>query len=150
MRWLAGKTHELKDYPVGVAPEKQWCTRSMGRVLDTLHKRVKTIITLPSLFLSESYMMGIFSEFEEELPPFKQYLNDMFSKRTIIVKSSTTGMRVAHMAMAMKELFRPTKKTNIKTTPRLLELVAVGFTIIKTELEDPKKANYRNLSISGD
>ena len=25
MRWLAGKTHELKDHPVGARPENQWC-----------------------------------------------------------------------------------------------------------------------------
>ena len=150
MRWLAGKTQELKDYPVGARPENQWCSRSMGRVLDTFYQRVKNIIALPSLFLSESYMMSLFSEFEEELPPFKKYMNDTFTKRSMIVRSRKSGMRVAHLAMAKRELFNPRKSTNIKTTSRLLELICVGFSRIKTELEDKRKANYRNLSISGD
>ena len=32
MRWLAGKTHELKDFPVGAPPEEQWCTRLIGEL----------------------------------------------------------------------------------------------------------------------
>ena len=40
MRWLAGNTHELKDFPVGAPPEEQWCARSMGRFLETLHEKL--------------------------------------------------------------------------------------------------------------
>ena len=71
MRWLAGKTHEPKDFPVGGPPEEQWCMRSMVRVLDTLHEKLGEIIAFPYLFLSEQYMMNIFSEYANELPPFK-------------------------------------------------------------------------------
>ena len=53
IRWLAGNTHELKDFPVGDLPEEQWCTRSTGRVLDTLHEKLGEIIAFPSIFLSE-------------------------------------------------------------------------------------------------
>ena len=37
MRWLLGKIHEFKDFPVVDATEEQWCMRLMGRFLDTLH-----------------------------------------------------------------------------------------------------------------
>ena len=53
MCWLAGKTHDLKDFPIGYPPEDQWCTRLMGRVLDTLHEKLGEIIAFPSFFLSE-------------------------------------------------------------------------------------------------
>ena len=49
MRWLAGKTHELKDFTDGAPPEEQWCKRLMGRVLDTLHEKLGEIIMFPSL-----------------------------------------------------------------------------------------------------
>ena len=100
-----------------------------------------------SLFLSEHYMMHMFSEFEDKLPPFKEYLDMMFTKRYIIVKSQKTGMRVAHFAMAKNELFRPRKKKNRDTTARLLQLVSVGIERIQQELRSPKKATSKNLSI---
>ena len=71
MCWLAGKTHELKDFPVGDPKEDQFCTRSTGRVQDTPHETLREIIVFPSLFLSEQYMMNLFSEYANELPPFK-------------------------------------------------------------------------------
>ena len=147
LRWLAGKTHELKDFPVGAPPENQWCARSYGRVLDTFDKKLTEIIASPSLFLSEHYMMHMFSEFEDELPPFKEYLDMMFTKRSIIVKSQNTGMRVAHFAMAKNELFQPRKKTNRDTTAELLILVSIGMERIQQELRLPKKATSKNLFI---
>ena len=53
MRWLARNTYKLKDFPVGAPPEEQWCMRSMGRVLITLHEKLGEIIAFPSIFLSE-------------------------------------------------------------------------------------------------
>ena len=150
IRWLAGKTHELKDYPVGLPPEKQWCARSMGRVLDTLYAAVKEIIKSPSLYLCEDYMMNIFSEFALELPPFAEYLHHTFVDRRIMLKNTLTGLRVAHLSLARKELFRPWKKTNMQSTARMLDLVKVSMKTLRAEFEDRKKATYYNLSISGD
>ena len=53
MRWLVGKTHDIKDFPVGDLQEEKWCTWSMGRVLDTLYEKLGEIIAFPSLLLSE-------------------------------------------------------------------------------------------------
>ena len=94
MRWLEGKTHDLKEFPVGAPPEEQWCKRLMVRVLDTLHEQLGEIIAFPSLFLSEQYMMNLFSEYSNEIPPFKDYLQLMFNNRKMMVKNITTGMQV--------------------------------------------------------
>ena len=58
MRWLSGKSHELKDFPVGASPEDQWCAKSIEKVADDLLNHVNQIIALPSLFLSETFMMS--------------------------------------------------------------------------------------------
>ena len=54
------------------------------------------------------------------------------------------------MDMAKRELFNPKKKTNIKSTDRMLDIVSVGISQMKKELIDTRKATWRNLSKSGD
>ena len=44
MRWLSGKSHERKDYPIGAAPEDRWRTQSVGKVADEFLKQVERII----------------------------------------------------------------------------------------------------------
>ena len=144
MRWLARNTYKLKDFPVGAPPEEQWCMRSMGRVLITLHEKLGEIIAFPSIFLSEKYMMNLFSEYANELPPFKDYLQLMFNNRKMMFKNKTTGMRVAHLAMAKREIFNPKKKTNTESTSRMLDIVSVDIPQMKKELIDTRKATCRN------
>ena len=64
----------------------------MGRVLDTLHEKLGEIIVFPSLFLSEQYMMNLFSGYANEISPFKDYLQLMFNNRRMMVKNRTTVM----------------------------------------------------------
>ena len=92
MRWLAGNTHEIKNFPVGDPLEEQWCPRFMGRVLDTLHENLVEIIAFPSIFLSEKYMMNLFYEYANDIPQLKDYLQLMFNKRRMMVKNKNTGM----------------------------------------------------------
>ena len=100
MRWLSGKSHELQDYPVGAAPKDQWGGKSIGKVADKLLKKVEEVIVVPSLFLSETYMMSIFEPFMIELPPFREYMVKYFSAQRMLVMSKATGMRVNHIAAA--------------------------------------------------
>ena len=90
-------------------------------------------------------MMNLFSEYSNELPPFKDYLQLMFNNRRMMVKNRTTGMQVAHLAMAKRELFNPKKKTNTKSTARMLDIVSVGIPQTKKDLIDTRKATWRNL-----
>ena len=94
--------------------------------------------------------MNLFSKYANELPPFKDYLQLMFNNRRMMVNNRTTGMRVAHLDMAKRELFNPNKKTNIKSTARMLDIVSVGIPKMKKEIIDMRKATWRNLSKSGD
>ncbi len=71
--WLAGKTHELKDY--------DWGPMLMSRVIDTLYDKMKTICERPDLIEDNSFMMNIFEEYLEELQPFKEYWSLMFEKK---------------------------------------------------------------------
>ena len=48
---------------------------SMDQVLDTLEKKMKMISSNPNKILDEAFMMGMFSEFSNELPEFKEYLD---------------------------------------------------------------------------
>ena len=127
MCWLVGKTQELKGIPVGAPPEEQWCTRLMGRVLGTLHIKLGEITAFTSIFLSEKYMMNIFYKYANDLPPFKDYLQLMFNSRRMMAKNRTTGVQVAHLAMAKREMFNPNKKTNTESTSRMLDIVSVGM-----------------------
>ena len=49
IRWLAGKTHELKKH--------NWGPMSMGRVLDALEEAMQTIYEHPEKILDEKFMM---------------------------------------------------------------------------------------------
>ena len=107
----------------------------MGRVLDTLYAAVKEIVKSPSLFLCESYMMNIFDEYRRELPPFADYLRHTFKERRMMMRSTATGLRVAHLALAKKEIFRPKRKTNKESTAHMLDLVKIGMKRMKEEFE---------------
>lgn len=103
----------------------------------------------PSLITSDQFMMSIFQEFVDELPPFKDYLREVFHERRTCVVDRDSGAKVAHINMARQELFEPKSETNIDSTPRLIELARIAAERYIVELEDPKKATYFYLDISG-
>ena len=112
----------------------------MGRVPDTLHEKLGEKIAFSHILLSEQYMINIFSEYANELPPFKDYLQLMLNNRRMMVENRTTGMQVAHLSMEKRELFNPKKKTNIESTDRMLDIVSVGMPRMNKELIDTRKA----------
>ena len=65
---------------MGKPSEKRWGVLPMGRVVDHILHVLKEIIVDLSLFVSEKYMMNIYSVFFDELPPFKQYWKNLFGK----------------------------------------------------------------------
>ena len=117
----------------------------MGRVLENLHEKLGEIIAFPSILLSEQYMMNIFSEYANTLPPFKEYLQLMFNNRRIMFKNRTTGMRVAYLAIKKRELSNPKKKTNTESTDRMLDIVSLGIPQMKKEIINTRKSTWRNL-----
>jgi hypothetical protein len=54
-RYLAGKSHEFKEYGWGAA--------DMGHVLDTLYDKLQEIWQNPKLILVQSFMMDIMKQY---------------------------------------------------------------------------------------
>ena len=140
VRWLSGKTHELAEH--------NWGARSMGRVGDALHNACFDILNDSTLIHDESYMMHIFDDLAGELPPFREYLDLMFEKKTsdYVVKQEDKALPYS---MLLDELFTPEDCDNRDSTPVLEEVAKIGVAALQQELEDPKKATFRYLSISG-
>ena len=98
MRWLAGKTHELAKY--------NWSVASMGCVYDILHEKLCIIKTDGSKFLDEEFVMNIFNNLAQELPPFADHLEYIFE-----MKENTTvdgKKKVLPADLIQCELFYPT------------------------------------------
>ena len=104
LRWLTGKTQELAEYG--------WCARSISRPINTLYEASKTLLENPSLVLSEMYMMSIFSEFMDKLPPFRQFRLDIFTERKMHVVCRQSGAKVMHLAELRNECFHPIDEDN--------------------------------------
>ena len=138
-RYLAGKTHEFAKY--------NWGAATMSRVIDTLHFALKEIKEDASLILDPLYMMNIFKEYRDQLPPFKEYWELTFKKKQMQVIACQDGTKVVHFARLLKYLFDPKRLTDKETNERVIEEVAGSAFIC--ELLDQKKATWKYLSISG-
>ena len=66
----------------------------MGRALDTLHKKMNEIIKELHLILDKEFMMNIFKEYIDELPPFKKYWEFMFNKKQMDVVACKSRAKV--------------------------------------------------------
>ena len=141
-RWLAGKTHELKDHG--------WGPLSMSRVIDTLFTKMSDLSNSPSLIENDEFMMNIFREYLDELPPFKKYWGIMFEKKmmSVVARSSKDGSKVVHMARLRKELFSTSSRTNAKTKDLFHGLAKTAAGTICMELLDESKATYKYTSQS--
>jgi hypothetical protein len=137
------------DMLVGRQFGKEKCCRDVGRTLDTLDAKLKEISKNPKLILNERFMMNIFEEFRDELPPFVEYWNDQFTQRKISPVSKKSGAKVVALNVARKYLFKPVRQTDKDTTDRVIELAKVAVDAIITELHDDSKATHKYVSASG-
>ena len=136
-RWLAGNTHKLAQY--------DWSVRSMGRMVDLLQKALVEVAADGQKMLDESFMMGIFDELIDELPPLKEYMNYIFdTKRTAVVASSK--QKVVPFSMLRAELFSPQSETNVDTSGTAADLGAIAASALLDELRDHTKATAEYLS----
>ena len=94
----------------------------MARVIDTLHSTSETIQADPSLILDPLFMMNIFKDYRDELPPFKDYWELTFKKKQMQVVCRQDGTKVVHFARRLvKNLFNPTRCTDKNTNERVRE-----------------------------
>lgn len=77
--WLAAKTPELHEW--------EWGPISNCGAIDTLRLKVMDLVEDPTNILDEDFMMGMFSEYINILPPFKKYWE--LKKRMIVVASES-------------------------------------------------------------
>ena len=111
----------------------------MGRAIDTLESKMENLASDPSKIADESFMMGLFDEYIEELPPLKEYWELLFEKKQMAVIARKSGTKVVHLARLRRQLFRPTKKTERESTNRMVELAKIAADAILQELRDEKK-----------
>ena len=135
MRWLAGKTHTLAAF--------DWSERSMGRAVKLLEIALVKIGENAKLVLDESFMMHIFDELSNELPPFQEYLAYMYDEKKMAMAGSSI---TEHQYRRLRdELFNPMDADNVDSTDAALELGALAASTMLIELRDPKKATSRHL-----
>jgi hypothetical protein len=121
----------------------------MSRVIVTLHGALNDIKEDPSLILDPFFMINIFKDYRDELPPFKDCWKLTFKKKQMQVVARQDGTKVVHFACLLKYLFDPKHDTDKDTDERVLELAAVAINAFIRELLDEKKATWKYLSISG-
>ena len=94
-------------------------------------------------------MINIFKQFENDLPPFKEYCQRLYARRNVNLISHHSGAKIIQLVEVLDEAFNPINKTNKKCSSRVTELGVIGFKSIKGELHNEKKATWRYLSSSG-
>ena len=134
-RYLAGKSHEFKQYG--------WEAADMGRVLDTFYEKLQRVRDNPRLILDKLFMMDIFQEYREELPPFNEYWETLFKKKQMRVISRKDGRKVVHYARQVKNLFSPHREADTSMTDQVHELGLIAARTIIIELLDQNKSTYK-------
>ena len=140
VRWIAGNTHTLQEY--------NWGARSMGRIVDILEMKLVEINQTVDLVLDQNYMMGLFDDIVEELPPFKEYLKYMYEKKTMFTIGKSKSKEVP-LALLRNEIFHPQIEDNVSSTELVKKLALIATEAFLVELRDTRKATYKYLSSSG-
>jgi hypothetical protein len=108
MRWLASNTFKLAH--------RNWGEKSMGRVIDLVYDAFVALQADGSLIINYDFMMGIFSDLQQELPEFNTYMTWYFEEKECnSIGSSSKAQRVLSVDKGTEMLFYPTEKHNMHT-----------------------------------
>ena len=125
----------------------------MGRVYDIIESKLSEIIEKPSLFLSHTFMMNIFKDLENELPPFKQYIIDIYENKLNPTmskqgskKANYNASKVVGLDKLRSQLFDPYKEENIDTKEIVLEMAKVASQVWLDEMRNTSKTIHHYLS----
>ncbi|KAL7523561.1 hypothetical protein ACHAXR_000896, partial [Thalassiosira sp. AJA248-18] len=140
MRWLAAHSHKLAKHG--------WGYISLGKVMDKLKADLESIVEDPALIHDESFMMGVMSEWSDELPEFQEFLTHKFENEKNSYFASDSQTKAVPLKELRKELFHPTCQDNKDSTPMLEKLASVAAQAWINELLDPTKGTYQFLSES--
>jgi hypothetical protein len=117
----------------------------MGRMADLLEVALESISTKGSLILDEAFMMGIFQELRDELPPFDLYLSHVFEKKGMALVAQPANRDILFSKLRA-ELFSPRSETNRQTSTLAADLGATAGLSLLNELRDASKATAQYLS----
>ena len=92
--------------------------------------------TSPHLIEDENFMMNIFSEYLDEIVPFREYWEVTIEKKqmSVVARCRKDGTKVVHMARLRMELFSPASLTNIRTSEMLIVLAKTAARAIYDEI----------------
>ena len=79
-------------------------------MIDTLREKMNAISEKPELILNEQFIIDIFKEYCEELPPFQAYWDETFNKKQMSVVARRSGSKVMQLVEVKKSLFNPYRK----------------------------------------
>ena len=140
MRWFAGNSHLLSEHG--------WSVRSNGRLLDTLCNKMTLLGESPSHIINEEFMMGLFNEHKNEIPPFNEHINYLYNDK---VQYKVVRGRVKYQPLKLlrEELFHPIDPSNIETDFLMEDMGSITSETLLQEFTDEKKATSNHLSEIG-
>lgn len=138
-RWLAGKTHELKEYNFGYY--------DMGKALDLMETAFESILNDGSLIYNEEFMMdSIFSEITESVDPFREYLQYMWVEKSGYTVAGPRDEKVLPADELRAALFYPSRADIMQTDDLSSELGVISAMAFLKEFRDTTKATHNYLS----
>eukprot|EP00956_Cyclotella_meneghiniana_P014747 scaffold22205_cov76-Cyclotella_meneghiniana.AAC.14 len=138
-RWLAGKSHELKEYNFGYY--------DMGKALDLMETAFESIINDGSLIYDEDFMMNsIFAEISDTVDPFREYLQYMWVKKSGYTVAGPRDEKVLPVDELRAALFYPSRADIMQTDDLCTELGVVSAMAFLKEFRDTTKATHNYLS----
>lgn len=126
MRWLSGKSTELRD----------WSPYSMGRVLDIVEQFMLRAQRDGTLFLDPE--LDLFKNIADEQPLFAEWRHFTFTQDFVY----SPGCTIKHLVykLALEEALQPVDATNAGTRQKTIEYLEVQCAAALRKLHDQKLA----------
>ena len=116
-------------------------------MIDVLEKKMIVLENNSEKLIEKYFMMNLFDMFSQELPPLKECLDYLCTKKKQRRVVPTPLRETSMLCQCFcKEIFFPNKETNNKTIPLMPNLGKIEAADILKELRDPSKAISKMLS----
>ena len=73
---------------------------------------MSAITEKPELIHDETFMMDIFKVYRDELPPFKEYWDEMFTKKQMPVVARKSGSKVVQLAKGTIQAYKADRQAS--------------------------------------
>ena len=99
----------------------------------------------PELLRNKEFMMGIFKPFRDELPPFREFYEHRYGKKTQYRVVRNLNKELPNREL-LNELFYPQDPSNLETDYLLNDHGLLIAETLLNELTDKRKATHNHLS----